>query len=79
MNQRLQVPALFSSDDSYGTGSRSQEDRIFSFLNREEHLRRRELCDGSATGEVTVAGPDRVHIEHIYPQSPKYIYYSQIR
>ncbi len=25
----------------------------------------------SATGEVTVAGPDRVHIEHIYPQSPK--------
>jgi hypothetical protein len=25
----------------------------------------------SATGEVSVAGPDRVHIEHIYPQSPK--------
>jgi len=25
----------------------------------------------SATGEVIVAGPERVHIEHIYPQSPK--------
>jgi hypothetical protein len=25
----------------------------------------------AATGEVTVAGPDRVHIEHIYPQCPK--------
>jgi hypothetical protein len=25
----------------------------------------------SATGEVTVGGPDRVHIEHIYPQSPR--------
>jgi hypothetical protein len=25
----------------------------------------------AATGEVTVAGPDRVHIEHIYPQSPR--------
>jgi hypothetical protein len=24
----------------------------------------------SATGEVSVAGPERVHIEHIYPQSP---------
>jgi uncharacterized protein DUF1524 len=24
----------------------------------------------SATGEVNVAGPDHVHIEHIYPQSP---------
>jgi hypothetical protein len=25
----------------------------------------------SATAEVEVAGPDRVHIEHIYPQTPK--------
>ena len=25
----------------------------------------------AVTGEVTVAGPDHVHIEHIYPQSPK--------
>jgi Protein of unknown function DUF262/Protein of unknown function (DUF1524) len=25
----------------------------------------------SATAEVDVAGPDRVHIEHIYPQTPK--------
>jgi hypothetical protein len=24
----------------------------------------------SETGEVNVAGPDHVHIEHIYPQSP---------